>query len=80
MFGCSVGDIAYLRLRYVSQILLDGVLRKVIPGDNVAKEATTEVDAAGEKDDDKAKDARVGDVLVEAIFGETKPTGEEKIE
>lgn len=48
-------DIPYLRLRYVSRVLLDGMGRKVIPADDVANNVTTKEDVARKNDDDKAE-------------------------
>lgn len=73
--GVSWGDIKYLRLRYVSRELLDGMRQKVISTDNVAKETTTKEDITGKNEDDKVGDAWEGNVLVEALAGEIEPTG-----
>lgn len=48
-------DIPYLRLRYVSRVLLDGMRRKVIPADDVANNVTTKEDVAKKNDNDKAE-------------------------
>lgn len=76
--GVSWGDIKYLRLRYVSQELLDGMRQKVIPTDNVVKETTTKEDITGKNEDDKVGDVWQGNVLVETLAGEIEPTGVEK--
>lgn len=57
-----MGDIPYLRLRYVSRILLDGIRRKIIKADDVGNISDTVEDTSGEKGDGTA-----GEMLTMAV-------------